>query len=104
VRVHGANNRSRLALEGRLPQFTELPRGRALGNPRSPGPLGIDRAAEVLARFGAGAPPAMVPPLRGRYAPFGSCNGRSTNLRLEATMSTRPVGVGAVVAWATTTP
>ncbi len=32
----------------------------------------IDRGAEVLARFGAGAQPAMVPPLRGRYAPFGS--------------------------------
>jgi hypothetical protein len=30
--------------------------------------------SERLTRFGAGAPPAMVPPLRGRYAPFGSCN------------------------------
>jgi hypothetical protein len=50
-----------------------------------------------MARFGAGAQPETVPSLRGRYAPFGSRNGRSTILP-EATMSTRPIGVGAVVA------
>jgi hypothetical protein len=33
----------------------------------------------------------------GSLAPFGLCNGRST-IVLEATMSIRPVGVGAVVA------
>jgi hypothetical protein len=46
----------------------------------------------------------MVPPLRGRYAPFGSCNGRSTILRPEATMATRPVDVGAVAARTAATP